>query len=151
MRRMIGKIIAGFGMREDGETAPVECRPSRERAKLLSGNRELTAPARVRADRLQVEMADRDAKLRLSFLREGQLIGVEIDVGVEILDCAHVGKIGCSGEKSCDRLLFAINGRHASGGWRPCLSTMEMAAELMADIDPGLRWGDGLGMSANAQ
>ena len=58
MLRMIGKIMSGFGVGEDGQFAPIEDGPLRKLPKSLRGDRELAASARVRPDGALVEVAD---------------------------------------------------------------------------------------------
>jgi hypothetical protein len=77
-------------MSEHGEGAAIEREELRDIPKLLSRDRQLHAAARVRPDRAQVEVADRHAEPLLGgggkLTRELDVIGVVIDVGVEIAD-----------------------------------------------------------------
>lgn len=97
VRRVIGKVISGFGVGEDGQVAPVDDGPLRKLPKALPGDGELTASTRVRPDRTLVEAADRNPEqcFRITGQSLGcsQLIGIEIDVGVEVLDVSHPTKI----------------------------------------------------------
>src|SRR6476661_1809795 len=90
MLRVVGEVVAGFGMGEDGETAAVEREPLRDIAKVVALNCQLAAAARVRSHGAEVEMADGD---RETGLRGGgkrprllDLLGIVIDVRVEIAD-----------------------------------------------------------------
>jgi len=93
MLRMVGSVVAGLGMGEDRQAAPVERRPLRELAELFGQHRQLDASPRVRPHRTRMKMADRHAeplaRLGCNRLRFGKLLGIEIDMRVEILDRGH--------------------------------------------------------------
>ena len=95
---MIGKIISGFGMGEDGQAPPIDDGPLRKLPKPLPGDRELAASPWVRPDRTLVEAADCNPEqcLRIPGQRLSctQLIGIEIDVGMEVSEVLHSTKIG---------------------------------------------------------
>ena len=97
MRRMIGKIISGFSVGEDGQCAPIDDGPLSKLPKSFLGDRELTTSARVRPDGTLVEVADCNPEQCLCItgqrLRCCQLIGIKIDVGVEISEVLHSTKI----------------------------------------------------------
>ena len=59
---VVGAVVAGAGVGEDGQAVAVEHRPAREIAELLGRHGQLAAAARMRADRRQMEMADRHAE-----------------------------------------------------------------------------------------
>jgi hypothetical protein len=87
---MVGKIVAGLRMGEDGEAVAVEREPLGDIAEQVSRDGQLAASARMGADRSQMEMPDGDRKPRLRSCgertRELDLLGIEIDVRVEIAD-----------------------------------------------------------------
>src|SRR5260221_13501088 len=93
MLGMIGEVLAGFGMGEDRQSGAVKHRPSREVAEALGRDGQLTAAARMRPDRPQMKMADRDAEplLRLARqrLRFSDLFRIVIDMRAGIADCGH--------------------------------------------------------------
>jgi hypothetical protein len=87
---MVHSVVAGARMHEDRQTVPVKSDPLSEVAELLGPYSELAAAARMRADWHDVEASDRYFKAGPSSFREAlspiQLIGIEIDVRVEIAD-----------------------------------------------------------------
>ena len=97
MAGVIGKIVAAICVSEDGEIAPVQHEPLRDFAELIHRDGQLTAATRMRTDRDQMIAAYRHSKLlvrsRAERLRLVQLVGIEVDVGVEIADhhCTHRG------------------------------------------------------------
>lgn len=54
--RMIGKVVPGFSVGEDGEARPIERSPSGKLSKALLADGKLTAPPWVRPDSVLVEM-----------------------------------------------------------------------------------------------
>src|SRR4029077_6085023 len=81
-------------MGEHGQAAPVEHQPGDNVGELILADGELTASARMRADRVVMHPPDLDAEFlsgrgaeRLR-LRAGRR--VVIDMGVEVLDLGHV-------------------------------------------------------------
>jgi RecB family endonuclease NucS len=55
VRRVIGQIISGLSVDEDGEAEPIEYSPPGKRSKELSRDGELTTPAWMRSDRALME------------------------------------------------------------------------------------------------
>ena len=55
VRRVIGKVISGFSVGEDGEAEAIEYSPFRKLSKALPGYGELTTPTWVRPDRALME------------------------------------------------------------------------------------------------
>lgn len=107
MFAMVGDVPTRAGVGEDGESIAVERHPLRELAELLRLDGELAASAWVRTDGFLVKAADEDAETGTSLLREPSgtvdLVGIEIDMGVEIADrahCAHLAEPGFLWEKS---------------------------------------------------
>jgi hypothetical protein len=97
MCRVIDKIISGFSVGEDGQPAPLEYGPCRKLPKALLGDGELTASARVRPDRMLVEPPDchpeQGVRLASERLSGTELVGIKIDVGVEVSEIVHPAKI----------------------------------------------------------
>src|SRR6185369_4619435 len=65
MLGVVGEVLAGLGMGEDRQRSAVQREELRYLSESLRRHRQLDAPARVRADRPQVEMADRDGEASL--------------------------------------------------------------------------------------
>src|SRR5690242_9550733 len=88
--RMVGEIIAGFRVGKDCQPATVEGEELCDVAENVARHRQLHAPARVRANGPQVEVAHRDWKARLhgrgELFRPFDLFWVVIDVRVEVAD-----------------------------------------------------------------
>src|SRR5205085_9297524 len=86
--RVVGEVLAGAGMREDRQAVAVERHPLREVAELVARHRQLAASARVRSDRANVKVADRNAEFRLRRRPERprplELVLVEVNMRVEI-------------------------------------------------------------------
>jgi hypothetical protein len=91
--------IAGFGMGEDREPAPVHDQPRDYLAEQLGPERQLAASARMRTNGLVVHSPDGKAEHPPSLRAEltGSLAGrvVEIDVGVIARDLAHGALLPC--------------------------------------------------------
>src|SRR4051812_9025070 len=94
---MIGVIlerVAGLRVGEDGQSFSIEHQPRNHVRELLLADGELTAPPRMRPDRIVVHPSDLDAErlagvlAKLLGLRAG-LWRVVIDVGVKVLDLGH--------------------------------------------------------------
>ena len=89
---MVSEILTGIGMREDRELAAVEHQPLRDFAELRRSNGELATSAWMRPNRTQVIMTFGHTEPvtggMAQCLRLLELVGVEIDVGVEIADHA---------------------------------------------------------------
>ena len=87
---VIGEIVAGRRVREDGEWAAIERHPLREVPKVFGRDSQLAAAPRMRSDRPRVEMSDSD----IEALTDGcskrlglfDLACVEINMGMEIGD-----------------------------------------------------------------
>ena len=96
----------------------------RELAELLGRHRQLAAPARVRADRTDVEMADRDAEraraASAKLLGPFDLIGIEIDVGVEVADRGSVMRAPLAEARADAQLGFPWR----VGGYKRAFSRM---------------------------
>jgi hypothetical protein len=92
MFRMIGDVVAGARMGEDGEAVAVERDPLRKISELLGPDRQLAASPRVRSDRSGVETPNRNSEPLTGRFGDTsgaiQLIGIEIDMRVEIADDA---------------------------------------------------------------
>jgi hypothetical protein len=107
---VVGEVLAGAGVGKDRQAIAMERDPLREVAELIARYRQLAAAARVWADRPGVKMADGHPKFRLRRRREGlrtrQLIGVEIDVRVEVADAGlgHCGNLVILLQKSASLL-----------------------------------------------
>jgi hypothetical protein len=93
VRGVIGKIISGLGVSEDGEAEAIEHSPCGKLTKALLGDGELTAPTRVRPDRVLMEMPNRHleqgARLASECSSGAQFIGFKIDVSVEVSKFVH--------------------------------------------------------------
>ena len=130
MRRVIGKIISGFSVGEDGQIASMQDGPCRKRSKSLLGDGELTASTRVRPDRALVKTTDRDPEQGMGLASERlggtQLVGIKINVGVEVSEIVHSAKIVCPRRGS----------RSKSGVSRPPQSTRSDQAESLKEIRP---------------
>ena len=87
---MVGEIVPGRGMREDGEVVAIDAEPGRNLAKLCGPDGDLDATTWMRADGLSMKMADRESecfgKLTGEMTRMLDLIGIEINVHVETMD-----------------------------------------------------------------
>ena len=83
---MVFQVVPSESMDEDGEAAAVLNQPRNQRVELLRVERELAAPARVRANEFLVHTAHRDAALRPGVFtqpaRPVDRLRVEVDVGV---------------------------------------------------------------------
>ena len=66
MLRVVGEVLARFRVREDRQPVAVQSEELRNVAKGVARHRQLDAPARMRADRPQMEMADSDREARLN-------------------------------------------------------------------------------------
>src|SRR6185312_17185573 len=94
MRRMVGEIVAGVRMGEDGEGSAVDGEELGDLAEQVRRHRQLDAAARVGADWTDVEVPDGDRKAFLD--RCGELPceldvgGIVIKVRVEIADRGFV-------------------------------------------------------------
>ena len=90
MARVVGEVVTGVGVGEDGQRTAVEHQPLGNVAEGPGRHRELTAAARVRPDGAQMEVPDRDRKAPLrrggELTRRIDLIGIVIDVRMEIAD-----------------------------------------------------------------
>jgi hypothetical protein len=90
MLAMVEQVVAGARMREDRQAVAVERDPLSEVAELLGPDRELAASAWMRADRSGMEVPHRHSEARTrrlgDTLRAFKLVGIEIDVCVEIPD-----------------------------------------------------------------
>ena len=64
MLRVIGQVIAGIRMREDGERPAIERQPLRNLAKAVGGHRQLAAATWMWANWAQMVMALKHAELR---------------------------------------------------------------------------------------
>ncbi len=86
---MVGAVVAGRGVGKDGEASAVDRESSRDLAEAFGRNGHLARAARVRPDRARMEMTERHPEPRLDLapqrLRFTKLVGVEIDMGVEII------------------------------------------------------------------
>ncbi len=89
---MIAPVIAGAGVREDREPIAIERDPLSEVAELLRPDRQLAASARMWSDRIPVEVSDGDVEALLGGAGQRlgaiELIGIEIDVRMEVTDRA---------------------------------------------------------------
>src|SRR5256885_1644691 len=94
---MVGVVlqrVSRLCVGEHGEAATVQHQPGDHIGELLRADGELAAAARMRADRIVVHPSDLDAEFfssglaKLERLRAGRR--VVIDMGVEVLDLAHV-------------------------------------------------------------
>ena len=92
MLRMIAPVVAGAGVREDRQPIAIERDPLSEVAELLRPDRQLAASARMRADGIPVEVTDGNVEALLGGAGQGlgaiELVGVEIDMRVEVTDRA---------------------------------------------------------------
>ena len=92
MLRMIREIVACLRMGEDGEAVAIQRKPLSECTDGLGQDRQLAATTRVRPDRPCVEASDRNAELlprrSRKLLRPIELVGIEIDVRMEVADAA---------------------------------------------------------------
>src|SRR5688572_3563419 len=95
---MVGAVVARAGVREDREVSSMHRHPRREGADLAGRDRQLAAAARMRTDRLQMKVADRQIEPALRHLREFpgslDLVWIEVDVGVKIGNLNHAREVG---------------------------------------------------------
>jgi len=89
---MVDAVIAGVRVGEDGEVAPVQDEPLRDIAELCCGHGQLAASTGMRPHGAQMIMTFGDAEFRVRRSPERprllDLVGVEIDVRVEVVDHA---------------------------------------------------------------
>ena len=87
---MICDMIAGRRMGEYGKTGAVDGQPGRDLAETIDRDRQLDRAARMRTDRTDVEVTDRNSEPPLHGSGKGtrllQFGRIEIDMRVEIGD-----------------------------------------------------------------
>lgn len=88
MARVIGAVVAGRRVGENGETGAIDREPGRDLAKPVGRHRQLHAAARERTHRAEMAMADHHPETLTCRLAERALglMRVETDMGVEITD-----------------------------------------------------------------
>src|SRR5687768_8082086 len=87
--RVVGEVVVGVGVDEDVQPAAMRVEPGDEPVEVTCIERELAAPARVRADELFVDAAHLHAELRCGLLAQRPSLSdrvlVEVDMRVIVL------------------------------------------------------------------